>query len=50
MNAERYFFIGLVGGTVMLIGLLTMNWYVLFGGAAVALSFGILGTRAWDRD
>ncbi len=50
MRAELLLWVGLIGAAVMFFGCLVMNWYVYFGGAAFALVFGILGTRAMDRD
>lgn len=50
MTAERYFWVGLAGGTIMFVGVLTTNWLLYVVGAAVAVPSGILGYRAMDRD
>ncbi|MFH0828705.1 MAG: hypothetical protein V1907_00815 [Candidatus Kerfeldbacteria bacterium] len=51
MTAERLFAIAYyIGGVVMVLGLILMNWKVYSSGVAILIAFGILGWIAWGKE
>lgn len=50
MSAERCFWIAIVGGAVIFIGLLTFSLRTFAAGAIVAIIFMVLGHLAWARE